>query len=189
MSHLNLSCKADQCQFHKHYEQVYRQHAQVIIAFILKLGHSLEDAEDLMQEAFLKFYLHQSKIKVGKERQFLLVVAKNMVIDQFRKLKFHKAVSVDLKNLLYTEGLWTSDANRIYQLERLGQLIEWLSCKPGGECFGLYYRDGQTLESIARQCRLPLGTVSSKIARLRKKVKKMLAQEGITKGCLAEIAS
>lgn len=61
----------------KEYDNIFR--------YVLYHVGNKEDAEDITQEAFLKYLEHTEYHKQGKERQILYTIAKNMCINLYRK--------------------------------------------------------------------------------------------------------
>jgi RNA polymerase sigma-70 factor (ECF subfamily) len=77
----------------KHFEDVYEQMADKIFRFVLLRVSNREEAVDLVEEVFYKFW--QTIISGGQlhsEPAFLFAIARNKVIDWYRK---KKPVSLD----------------------------------------------------------------------------------------------
>jgi RNA polymerase sigma-70 factor (ECF subfamily) len=58
---------------------------KTVFRYLLKLGLSYTDAEDVAQEALLSTYLHLDSIQEGKLKTYLLTTAKHKYIDFLRK--------------------------------------------------------------------------------------------------------
>ncbi|MDE5853456.1 MAG: sigma-70 family RNA polymerase sigma factor [Ruminococcus sp.] len=63
----------------KEYDNIFR--------YVLYHVGSKEDAEDITQEAFLKYLEHEEYHHKGNERQILYTIARNLCIDLHRKNK------------------------------------------------------------------------------------------------------
>ena len=71
-----------------HFENVYENLSDEIFRFIVLRVDSREDALDILQEVFFKFWQTLEKGEtVLKERGFLFKVARNKVIDWYKKKK------------------------------------------------------------------------------------------------------
>ncbi len=68
------------------FEKIYHSINQNVYRFIFSKTHNTEMSEDLMQKVFLKFHeskhLYSSKYKV---EQWAIAIAKNTIIDEWRK--------------------------------------------------------------------------------------------------------
>jgi RNA polymerase sigma-70 factor (ECF subfamily) len=75
----------------------------------LKLTHHSEDAEDLIQETFLKALKNQSKFKEGTNlRGWLYTILRNTFINNYRKKRNQNTYTDDSENQ-YILGSITSD--------------------------------------------------------------------------------
>lgn len=71
-----------------HFENVYKSFSDEIFRFILLRVGSREDALDILQEVFFKFWQTLGKGEaILKEKAFLFKVARNKVIDWYKKKK------------------------------------------------------------------------------------------------------
>jgi len=67
------------------FEEVYRKYQHGLYLFALSLTHHPQDAEDLVEETFLKAYLsYNGKMNI---HAWLFKVLKNLFIDEYRKKK------------------------------------------------------------------------------------------------------
>jgi RNA polymerase sigma-70 factor (ECF subfamily) len=155
--------------------EIYRANASFLLYYLRQLKVTPEEADDLLQESFLRLHNNLEKIESGKERSFLITTAKNLVIDRYRKGKTQKTQPVGEAIDPQAEALWVSDPQRDFEVEAVGYLIDEIArSQTGGECFRLFYRDGLSLKEIAEQLDQPIGTVASKVARLRNKFKDII---------------
>ncbi|MFW7377997.1 MAG: RNA polymerase sigma factor [Oligoflexus sp.] len=157
-------------------QQIYEDHSAFLLFYLKKLKVSAEDADDILQESFLRFFHHMAKVEPGKERGFLVTTAKNIVIDRFRKMKTQKTIAMGEASYEPSQALWISDPHRDWELEALGQVVDELSQEKGGEIFRLFYRDGLSLQEIARKYDQPLGTIASKISRFRSRFQNIIRE-------------
>jgi RNA polymerase sigma factor (sigma-70 family) len=71
----------------KEYNQCVSRYADNVYRFILKnIGHK-EDAQDVVQTAFEKLWIHKDQIDNERSRSYLFTVAYNQMIDHIRKQK------------------------------------------------------------------------------------------------------
>ena len=60
-------------------------HFERLLRFLRRKGRSLEDAEDLIQEAMLRLHLYGQEAPVANEEAFLRHAVHNLSIDQHRR--------------------------------------------------------------------------------------------------------
>lgn len=72
-----------------HFEMLYGNHADEIFRFALYKLSDREKAKDVVQDTFVKAwsYVSSGGIELNNPRAFLFKIAKNLVIDSYRKVK------------------------------------------------------------------------------------------------------
>lgn len=90
--------KAFQCVFDFYFPIIYR--------YTLRKDMHLEDAEDIVQEAFTLLFLHRSKVQASKDiYPYLFVITKRLCISFFRKRitgsKTIQAASLEWSSITY----------------------------------------------------------------------------------------
>ena len=149
------------------WENLYR----LVFHYLLGLGISKADAEDLAQETLLSTYLHLDGIQDGKLKSYVLVTAKNKYIDLLRKNKKEIPISYleDISNF--------SEIHNIENREAITRAIKKLSLTEK-KLFYLKYRLEMTNVDIAILLKTNPNTVKTTLWRLRKKIKEYLDEEG-----------
>ena len=67
-------------------EEIYEKYKQEIFRFLLVLLKEPQTAEDVLQETFLKVYLHRSKyVHLQYEKAWIYQIARNIAFDTLRK--------------------------------------------------------------------------------------------------------
>lgn len=69
------------------FHEVFQKNYRLIFHAVLLRTNNREFAEDICQQTFLKYLEYREVVKSGAERGWLLAVAKNLLIDDFRKKK------------------------------------------------------------------------------------------------------
>ncbi len=67
------------------FDSFYQNNYKKIENFLRAKCATKEEAEDLAQDCFIKFYQNAAKVESGKETSFLYTIANNLFIDQKRK--------------------------------------------------------------------------------------------------------
>lgn len=70
------------------WENIYRRYSSGVFQYLLSMTHGSQEAEDLLQETFIKAMHNQSSLRdTGKMRSWLLTIARNLFFDSQRKNK------------------------------------------------------------------------------------------------------
>lgn len=69
----------------REYNECVRTYADNVYRFILKNLRHEDDAQDIVQSAFEKMWLHRETIDYEKSKSYLFTVAYNQMIDHIRK--------------------------------------------------------------------------------------------------------
>ena len=153
-----------------------KMHQSAIRNFIRRLtAGDLELADDLSQNTFMKAYRNIGSYSgKGKFVSWLLQIAYREFVDEVRRNTKHQN-QVTLNEELLNEQSnydWDRQANAI-SLNRA-----MLNLSPIEQAIlSLNYAEGLTHEEISQLMELPVGTVKTKIARAKLKLKSMLSDK------------
>lgn len=153
-------------------------HEDEIFCFILKLVGVRQDAEDLTQETFIKFYKNLSRLDYERSpRALLYAIARSTTYDWFRKRKRGLVNSVSFEDILLAEDMGDSahgmrdDAEMTHLQIDLDRALKKI--KPlYAHVLDLFYFKGCSYEEIASLLNLPLNTVKTNISRARSALKR-----------------
>jgi RNA polymerase sigma factor (sigma-70 family) len=141
----------------------YSQHLKRVLR---SRGRSDTDAEDLIQDAFLRLHIYSSEHDVREPEAFLVRAATNLSIDRYRHdaiLDFTDHELEDLHLLDQTPGPEEVCASR----ERLGNLVagmERLDSKTR-EIFALQRFEGRAYADIAKMHNMTVSAVEKHVAK------------------------
>lgn len=79
----------------KNYEQLFNAHSQTLYNFIYYKCGDRQQAEDIVQDAFVKLWNNCSKVIFEKARSFLFTVARNLFLNEVAHKKIvlqHEAI-------------------------------------------------------------------------------------------------
>ena len=145
------------------YGQLYDKYAGMLYGIILRIVNDETEAENLLQDCFLKIWQNAAKYdpSKGKLATWLINIARNTAIDFTRSKYFHqKLKNQNVENYVGHEKEPVALQSGI---ETLGirQLVEKLSpvCR---EVIEWMYFEGYTQQEIAENFGIPLGTVKSR---------------------------
>ena len=133
------------------------------------------DAEEACQEIFTEIWRIAGRFdsKVSKESTFIGMIARRRSIDWQRKQNRLPA----LANLDSLPELSTPSTNNLHSIDR-SELWNILNELPSDtlHLFSLHFEKGLTHDEIARQTKLPIGTVKTKLRRGLIEARKLLKE-------------
>jgi RNA polymerase sigma-70 factor (ECF subfamily) len=152
-----------------HFLAVYDQYGDDIFRFCVLKVSSREVAQDLTQETFTHFWQQlRNGTSVGNDRALLYTVARNLVIDWYRK---RKEQSLDM---LAEEGFEFAgdDHRRITEHAEMREVLAVINDldEPSREALTLRFIDGMSPKDIAALSGETANAVSVRINRALKKV-------------------
>jgi RNA polymerase sigma-70 factor (ECF subfamily) len=132
------------------------------------MGLSVEDGEDIAQEALLRLHLYGRENAVSSEEGFLRRTVHNLVVDRFRRSRpdLWRHVSVeDLEDVLLSN---VPDPERIVMGEdALSELWRRIAASvPGAEDIFVAHQAGWTVADIAKALPISAITVKRRLAKV-----------------------
>ncbi len=145
------------------FARLYDQYSSLLFGVIVRIAGDRKEAENLLQDCFVKIWQHIENYDPGKGRlaTWLINIARNTAIDFTRSKYFsQKRKNQNLENIVLSEsGSFTHSI----PVDTLGlrQLVDKLSpvCR---EIIEWMYFEGYTQQEIAENFGIPLGTVKSR---------------------------
>jgi RNA polymerase sigma-70 factor (ECF subfamily) len=165
-------------------EELYVTYRKELYYVAYQILHDYHDAEDVIQNAFIKISKYLDKIgeiRCKKTRGYLVIIVRNLSFDRYNEKK--KSVPVDF--LEETEEEMESDVSledHVLKLERGKELAEALSRIHSGyaDILTLRYYYEYNIYEIADLINLTNDVVSVRLSRAKKALKKILSEGGIT---------
>lgn len=155
-------------------EELYKRFSAKMYAVCLRYSNNSDDAQDLLQEGFIKVYrnLHRFRAE-GSFEGWVRRVFVNSSIEHFRK-KSIKLASVSEKEEANIEDADISALDTLAEKDII-KLIQELS--PGYRTvFNLYVVEGYSHKEISEQLGISEGTSKSQLARARGILQKKVTQ-------------
>ena len=162
---------------HDAFEHLFNRYREAIRRlFIQRLG-TAADADDLLQETFLKIYLnihrYDSSYTFG---QWLYTIARNTLVDFTRKSR--SALSIDEHFSSPAATTPTPEESIINSQQRL-QIDKFLQnlSEQHQKLFRLRFLEEYSYEEIAEKLQMPMGSVKTGIHRARERMCRMIEGE------------
>ena len=142
------------------------------------------DAEDLVQEAYLRAFSHFAGFRGGDGRAWLLTIVRNSCFDRLRQ-RGSRGQDTDFDETLHSVGQQTSNAETLLILGERAELVtESLAELPTEYREVLVLRELEQLSyrEIANIAGIPLGTVMSRLSRARQRLQLSLLAKAEQEG-------
>jgi RNA polymerase sigma-70 factor (ECF subfamily) len=146
--------------FDRHQEGLYR--------FLLRWSGSVEEAEDLVQETFVRVYASISTYSPSRPfRPWIYTIAKHLAWKRLRHRRSVACVSLDeapeLRELLPDASQGPEDV--VYLRAEVALIRQAVQRLPEDQrvVFILHHYNGLSYEEIAEVCGCPIGTVKSRM--------------------------
>ena len=145
------------------FDLLYDNYSKVLYGIILKIVHSEELAEDVLQDAFVKIWKNVASYDSSKGTLFtwILNVARNTAIDRIRSQEYkHSSKIQPIDNNVHMDGQSTTQT----QVEHIGLEKVVADLKPEQRIVIDYiYFKGFTQAEAAEALNIPLGTVKTRV--------------------------
>lgn len=132
----------------------------------MRRGATHEDAEDFIQEAFLRLTAYQAKNAVHEPEAFLARTAMNLATDEARRRGRRRLVDAPVEDMAIEDSLPLADEvlHRRQRLERLTAGLVQMDPTTRSMLMGQRL-DGRALAAIAREHGVSVSAVEKRIAR------------------------
>jgi RNA polymerase sigma-70 factor, ECF subfamily len=146
-----------------------------------------EDAEDAVQEAYLRAFRAFDQLAGDDPRAWLLTIVRNSCYSALRHERNHDVIPFDemLHGQDSARGLWAAEPERIASARSEGDLLHAaLQELPRAfrEVIVLRELEGLSYREIARVTGVPIGTVMSRLARARRQLREVLTSSKRSQG-------
>jgi RNA polymerase sigma-70 factor (ECF subfamily) len=134
------------------------------------------DAEDLVQEAYLRAFSHFAGFRGGDGRAWLLTIVRNSCYDRLKQ-KGASGQNTDFDEAVHSAGRQTPNPEKALLLAERTELVrESLAELPAEYREVLVLRELEQLSyrEIADIAGIPLGTVMSRLSRARRRLQSLL---------------
>ena len=161
-----LALEGDETAF----EYLFNRYREAIRQLLVQRAGSESDADDLLQETFIKVYLHLDRYKADYTfGQWLYTIARNTFIDFVRRRQ--DDLSID-ERFSAQPSPATKPEDSLIRLQQRAQIEHYLDALTPRyrqliqmRCFEEY-----SYEEIAEKLQLPMGTVKTQIHRARERM-------------------
>ncbi|MFA6306348.1 MAG: RNA polymerase sigma factor [Patescibacteria group bacterium] len=164
---------------------IINRYKEKLLRYVRRLSNiSSEDADDLLQEIFLKVYLNLNDFDEDlKFSSWIYAIARNQTISHYRKLKVRAeghAVAIDDKNFkeIMSDFDIKKDMDTGYLRENILKILDKLDGKYR-EILILKFFEEKDYREISDIIKRPVGTVGSLMNRAKAEFRKKLIGQNI----------
>lgn len=156
------------------FASLFDSHAEVLHSFCYYRCRNQKQAEDLVQEAFLRLWKNCAKVTVAKAPSFLFKVAQNLFLHQVEHSKVvQKFLRWKPRNVELEHPQFTLETTELQQL--VEEAIAKLSDKQR-EVFLLHRLDGLSYKEIAERLEISVKSVEKRMHRALLSLRNFLPQ-------------
>mgnify|MGYP003877808481 CR=1 FL=1 len=166
-----------------HFIYVVKRYKEKLYRYIMRISDfSPEEAEDVLQDVFLKVYLNLNEFDTGlKFSSWIYRIAHNQVINEFRKKKArpqHNAIDLDddMARQIASNLDIEKETDQIILKESIVRTLRELDAKYR-EVMVLRFLEEKSYEEISDIIKRPSGTVSSLLNQAKKEFKKVYLRD------------
>lgn len=163
---VELSLSGDDMAF----EYLFNRYGDAIRRLFLQRSTSVEDTEDLLQETFIKVYLHLDRYNASYTfGQWVYTIARNTHIDFERRRQ--EDLSIDDK-FSAPAASTPSPEESLISMQQRTQIEHYIECLPSQyrQLFKMRFLEDYSYDEIAEKLHLPMGTVKTQIHRARERM-------------------
>lgn len=163
------------------FSTLHRRHAVPLARILRRMLGSLEEAEEIVQEAFLQLWQQADRFRPERAspRGWLLLLARSRALDRIRSYRARERREEAAHRQYFSVVEWipnsTTGLEAKERSRRLGDAMQGLS-EVQRRCLKLSFFDDLSHRQIAQRLDQPLGTVKSRILLGMKKMRLALAE-------------
>jgi RNA polymerase sigma-70 factor (ECF subfamily) len=158
------------------FERIVTPHVPAAWNLARWLVRDPHDAEDVLQDAYLRAYRFLDQYRGGEAKSWLLSIVRNLCHDMIRRKRQHRT------SITGDNAFDDVESDAPPPLERLAQGDESQQLRRAIEALPVEYREaivlrefeGLSYKEIAQVADVPMGTVMSRLARAREKLVEIL---------------
>lgn len=156
----------------QHFRSCFEHYSRTVYAVAFSMMKNSADANDIMQEVFLKFYQNMDKLTDEAHiRPWLITVTVNTCRNTLRSGWFSKTIACDIS----AEGSYEESFGEKSELFYAVMNLPEKERVP----IHLFYYEGCSTSEIAKLLKMKESTVRVRIMRGREKLKKLLKEETV----------
>lgn len=154
------------------FEELYKLYSTRLFGNLLKLVKSENDAQEILQDVFIKIWDNRQQIDADKSfRSYLFKIAENKVYDLFRKISRDKKREEALLSIATSEYVHIEET--ILNKESTALLNKAIESLPPHrqQIFRLCKLEGKTYKEVSETLGISVSTISDHIVKATKSIR------------------
>ncbi|MEZ4969634.1 MAG: RNA polymerase sigma-70 factor [Flavobacteriaceae bacterium] len=161
------------------FDVLYKKYYRLLVNYIRSYTHSLEQAEDIVQQVFINLWLERRELKISNTvKSYLYWVSYTEYLDSYRKIKRRSDILDELKLSALKHVISEDQFYTELKIKRLKELIETLP-PASKEVLKLNKFQGLKYSEIADKLNISIKTVESHMRTAFKHIRKGFKIHGI----------
>ena len=151
-------------------ERYYRTHKDVLLVFVSARLHGSDEAEDLVQEAFLRMLSGNRPISEETIGSLAYTLCSHLIVDWYR----HRAVRDDVEHELRHTSVSTTSAETLLSVREITEQMEHSLARLPEDCHEIYRMHiygGLQARDICQQTGKKYKTVEYRLGQARQQVR------------------
>ncbi|HVU06688.1 MAG TPA: RNA polymerase sigma factor [Candidatus Paceibacterota bacterium] len=158
------------------FEEIVSTFEKPLWSYLVRLVGSKDDAEDLIQDTFVKIFKHIKAIDPSKNiKSWIYTIATNTAYDFLRKKKRQATTELDeeYETKPDSASYYSVSTEDNIETKDVAAAIDRLNLLYRGPII-LYYKDGFSYEEIADMLSIPINTLKTRLSRAKKQLATLL---------------
>lgn len=160
---------------------LFSEYAPLIRPFARNVTHSADDAEEILQETFIRIWLHRDKItEIENLRSWIFTVAARESMRYMReKLTYERKVGESIQQIPAQTSITPLHYAQLAEVQRV--IRETVAAMPAQRklIYQLSREEGLKPSAIAEKLSLSVGTVKNVLSHALKDIREVLTTSGI----------
>ena len=155
----------------REFKQRFMPHYRLLYRVAYRLTGNAQDAEDLLQDTYLKLWLKRDDLTEKAETQaYLVTLMRNLFLDQRRRKQIDTSADIDHHAEPPDEQSLDRQIDTRDEAETMEQLIQQLP-ERDGNIVQMHLVEGRTYDEIEQDTGLSQGNIRIIVMRARQKLK------------------
>lgn len=154
------------------FNNLLSSNAQYLRSFAMKFTRDAEDADDLLQDTFLKAFRYKDNFQEGTNiKGWLYTIMKNIFINNYKRKMFQKTITDSTDNSFYIDSSINQSFDSISS--QISEKDIWKQIDALSDDYKIpfsMFLSGYHYDEIAEKIGIPMGTVKSRIFHARRKL-------------------
>ncbi len=149
---------------------LYNESKGEILGYILKRVRSLQDAEDMLQDLYLRLLNYNTLLERETMMNFIYKIAKNLIVDYYRHNKYYVAAHNSYMSTLPLTSNVTEEMVAVQEVALIEQrCVDSLSAQRR-RVYKLRLQEGESTAEVAAKMNLSQRTVENHLLTARKEM-------------------